>query len=350
MTWRTLFYVPLMLLAALPASSNYQLGSYGFGTGGTAGTSSSNYKINGVAGDAAGDSSSSHYSAGFGANYQQQADAPLVSLSNPGAWYNKLQVTITPNGNPTDAQYAIAISPDNFATTLWVQPDLSIGSSFSISNFNTYTGWGGSSGVTIRGLTRSTVYTVKATAYRGKYTQGPFGPVSSGITTNDPSLSFEIDVSATDQSTSPPYAVSFGNLLVNTVNTPPVKVWVSLDTNADSGGLVYVSDQNGGLSSANVGYTVNSSTVDLGAQSEGYGVQQSTVTQASGGPLAFSSPFNVNANNIGGLTTTFQQILSTTAPVSSGRASFNLKAKSSINTPVAADYSDLLTLIAAAAF
>ena len=248
--WRQLGAVLVLVAAALPASTDYHLGSYGFGSGGTAGTSSGNYSINGIAGDAAsGQSASSNYKAGNGVNYQQQADVPLATLSNDASWYNKLRLTVTPNGNPTTAKYAVAISSDNFATTQYINADLTLGTTLHSSNFQTYSTWGSAAGVVIRGLQPSTVYTAKAAAYTGNYTQSSFGPASIGTTTSAPQLSFRIDVSATDQATSPPYVVAFGNLLAGNVNSSPVRVWVSLDTNAESGGLVYVDDQNGGLAS-----------------------------------------------------------------------------------------------------
>jgi hypothetical protein len=337
-------------LAALPVSTHYSLGSYGFGTGGTAGTNSGHYSINGIAGDTAGTSSSAHYQAGAGANYQQQADVPLVTLSNPSQWYNKLIVTLTPNGNPTDAKYVIAISTDSFATTYYVKSDLTLTTTFSATLFRTYTAWGGSSGFILRGLKPNSIYTAKSAGYRGVYTQSAYGPTSAGTTTNTPNLSFEIDIASTDTTSSPPYVVQFTQLLAGFVYTPPVRVWVSLDTNADSGGLVYVSDQNTGLVSSHVGYTINSTSTDINTQPEGYGAQGASVTQVSGGPLVLSAPFNGAGGNVGGLTTTFQQIFGSTTPITSGRGSFNLKAKSSTGTPASADYSDIMTVVAAASF
>ena len=345
-----LLAISSVVMAALPNSTHYSLGSYGFGTGGTAGTSSGNYSINGIAGDTAGSSSSANYTAGAGANYQQQADVPLVALANPTNSYNKMNVVVTPNGNPTSAKYVIAMSRDGFATTLYVKADDTLTPNYSLADFQTYAYWGGASGFTVRGLTPNSLYTAKAAAYRGKYTQSPYGPTATGVTTNTPVLSFEVDVSAVDTSTSPPYVVNFGNLLTGTVTTPPVKVWVSLDTNADSGGIVFVNDQNGGLASAASSYTLSSATADISSASSGYGVVASTVTQASGGPFTFSSPFNGTGTNVGALSTAYQELLTANSTLTSGRASFNLKAKSSINTPVSADYSDIMTIVAAASF
>jgi hypothetical protein len=351
MNLRQLTVVLGLMVAALPASSSYQLGSYGFGTGGTSGTSSGNYSINGIAGDAAnGQSSSTNYKVGGGANYQQQADVPLATLTNAAMWYNKLRLNIFPNGNSTNTKYAVAISTDNFVTTKYIRSDLTIGTTLDITNFQSYGSWGGGGGVIIRGLSRSSVYTVKAAAYRGNYTQSAFGPTSSGTTTNAPQLSFHVDVSAIDQSTSPPYVVSFGNLLAGSVNDAPVKVWVSLDTNAESGGLVYLNDLNSGLASSATSYNIASSSSDLSSLPEGYGVQGTSATQSSGGPLALAAPFNGAGQNVGALTTVLQEIFNASAPVTAGRGSFLLKAKTSTVTPASGDYSDILTAVAAASF
>lgn len=338
-----------MFLAALPSSANYQLGSYGFGSGGTADSSSSNYRLNGITSEAGGDVSSSSYKLGAGETRTKQADVPLVALVNGARWYNKLRVTITPNGNPSDALYAVAISSDNFATTQYVQSDFTVGSSLAKANFLSYAAWGSGSGTLIRGLTPGTVYTVKAAAYRGKFTQSPFGPTATA-TTDTPELSFDIDVAATDISTSPPYQIDFGDLAVNTVNSSPKRVWVSYDTNAESGGAVFVAGQNNGLKSAHAGYTIASMTADLSGVSEGSGLEGVSATQASGGPLSLVAPYNGSGANVGIATTTLRQILTDTAPVVSGRGSFIMKAITKTQTPSASDYTEILTLIAAGSF
>ena len=339
-----------LLLAALPSSTSYQLGSYGFGTGGTANSTSTNYSSSATAGDVSGNGSSTNYKAGAGVNYQQQADVPLVTLTNTASWYNKLLLTISPNGNPSNAKYAVAISTDGFTTTKYIRSDFTIGTTLDISNFLSYAAWGSAGGKIIRGLSPNTIYTAKAAAYRGVYTQSAFGPVSAGTTTNLPQLSFHVDVSATDSSTSPPYVVNFGNLVAGSVNDSPVKVWVSIDTNAESGGLIYLSDLNGGLASAHTGYTIASASTDMSSAAEGFGVQGTSATQSSGGPLALTAPFNGAAQNVGGLTSVLQQIFSTGTPITAGRGSFVLKAKSSTLTPSSSDYADILTAVASAAF
>lgn len=339
-----------VMLATLPSSATYQLNSYGFGSGGTANSTSSNYAINGLSGETAGQSASSDYKVGAGENFLKQANVPTATLTNDGYWYNKLHLTISSANNPSDATFAVAISTDNFATTQYVKSDFTVGSTLTSGDRLTYAGWGGSSGIIVRGLSDSSVYTVKVKAYRGKFTESPYGPTSAGTTTLDPQLSFDIDVSATDTSTSPPYEIDFGNLLVSTVTDSPQRVWVSLDTNGESGGTVYLSSLNTGLKSPTDNYTITSSTANLSSQAEGFGVQGVSATQTSGGPLTISSPYNGSGANVGIADATIRQIFAATAPIIAGRASFILKAKTKPLTPAAVDYSETLTAIASASF
>jgi hypothetical protein len=339
------------MVASLPASSNFKLNSFGFGNGGTANSGSANYRVNGLSGQVAGSATSSNYKVGAGENYEKQANVPIIAISNDtGAWYNKLRVTVDPQNNPSDALFAIAISTDGFTTTQYVHSDLTIGSTLSFTDYQTYAAWGGATGVIIGGLHPSTVYSVKAKAYRGKFTESGYGPVASASTVS-PQLSFDIDVSAIDTSTSPPYEVDFGSLLVSTVTDSPQRVWISLDTNAESGGMVYMSGQNAGLKSAHANYTIGSVTGDLGTLAEGFGVQGASTAQTSGGPLALDTPYNGAAGNVGVEDTTIRQVFDTTgAPIVAGRGSFFLVAKTKPLTPASADYTETMTAIASASF
>lgn len=346
----TKYFLVAFILATLPSSATYQLNSYGFGNGGTADSTSSNYRINGLSGQQAGSASGTNYKVGAGENFVKQANVPTLTLTNDDFWYNKLHLTINPANNPSNTVFAVAISTDNFVTTQYVKSDFTVGSTLSFSDYLSYTAWGGASGVIVRGLTHGSVYTAKAKAYRGKFTESPYGPPSASTTTDDPSLTFDIDVSATDTSTSPPYQVDFGSLLVSTVTDSPKRVWVSLDTNGESGGMVFLSGQNAGLKSTEDNYTIASSTADLSSLAEGFGVQGVSATQSSGGPLTVSSPYNVSGSNVGVADSTVRQIFAATAPVIAGRGSFILKAKTKPLTPASADYTETLTAIATASF
>ncbi len=341
-----------VMLAAMPASSNYQLHNYGFGSGGVSSSSSPSYKLNGITGEVGGqDSSSSSYTLKSGHNQTQQANVPPApTFTNPANYYNKLHFVINTGGNPSDALFAIAISPDNFTTTYYVHPDDTISGSFNpATDYQTYAGWGSGTGEDVIGLTSSTTYKMKVRAYTGIFTETQFGPTATASTVA-PQITFDIDVSPTDSSTSPPYIVSFGNLLAGSVVSASNYIWVSLDTNAESGGMVYVASQNGGLLSNAASHTITSATADLSAASEGEGAQVLSVAQTSGGPLAADSPYNSGSNNVGFLSTILQQIFHTSAPIVGGRGQVVLKAKINAQTQAAPDYADTMTMVAAASY
>lgn len=346
--WKLWLIVPL--LAALPSSSSYQLNSYGFGSGGGGDLNSTSYRLNGTVGEVAGSQSSTSYKAGSGEKFLKQANVPLASLSNPSLWYNKLLLVIDPQNNPSDAKFAVAISKDNFSTTQYVKSDFTVGATLTQADYLTYAGWGSGSGVIVRGLTPNSVYTVKAKAIRGDFTETGYGPQSSATLTDVPQLTFDIDVSATNSSTNPPYVINFGSLPVSTVTDSPTRVWVSLETNADSGGTVYLSSQNTGLASSSAGYTIGSVTGDLAALAEGFGAQGASATQTSGGPFVLVSPYDGSGANVGPADTTIREIFSTSGPLTAGRGSFILKAKTQPLTPASGDYTEIITAIASASF
>lgn len=96
-----------------PTSGNFKLMDYGFGAGGTATSSSSNYSLFGILGQVdQGSPSSSNYFIGAGLEYTLQASAPAApTFVNPSNWYNKLKITINRGGNdPADTEYAIRIA------------------------------------------------------------------------------------------------------------------------------------------------------------------------------------------------------------------------------------------------
>jgi len=340
----------LLLLATLPASTDYKLNSYGFGGGGTSNSASANYRVNGVAGEQAGSGSSAHYKVGSGENFVKQANVPVVTITNDtGEWYDKLKIVIDPQDNPQDAKFAVAISTDNFTTTQYVKSDFTVGSTLAGADYLTYAGWGGSSGVMLRGLDRTTVYSVKAKAIHGSFTETGYGPVSSASTV-DPYLTFDLDVAATDTSTSPPYEIDIGDLFAGSVITAPDKLWVSLATNANSGAMVYDGGQSGGLLSNSTGHLIQSVTGDLAGQTEGFGQHGASATQTSGGPLSVSAMYNLSGTSVGAVYQHLQELFNAPAPLHGGRGSVDILAKSDTLTPASADYTDLVTVVAAGSY
>lgn len=180
------------------------------------------------------------------------------------------------------------------------------------------------------------------------------GNVSSVVSSNGqivtPTLTFDIDVDASDADTSPPYAIDFGSLTAASVANSPKKIWVDFDTNGVAGGRVYVAGLNDGLHSTAANFTISSTTSNLGTAPSGFGAQGSSATQGSGGPFTISSPYNGSSDNVGALNTTFQSIFSTSNPITSGRGSFLLKVKPSSLTPASNDYNETLIIIAAGTY
>lgn len=344
--------LPSPILAG-PQSATYELKQYEFGGSGTDNAESSNYSLEGTLGEPdTGNAVSSTYQLNFGLNNALQANVPPApTFTNPSSYYNKLKIVLNNGGNPSDTKFAIAISTDAFASNInYVQSDHTVGATLGAEDWQTYTNWNSATGFNIIGLSVSTTYTVKVAAVQGRYTQTGYGPTAQASTTNQ-SLSFDIDISATDAETSPSYSVSLGTLTASTVVTATDKIWVDLDTNADYGATVFIYNSNAGLLSSSASYTIQSSSTDLSGATEGYGTVKSSSTASSGGPINVVSPYNGTSDNVGVIDTTRRILFNTSnSSVTAGRASFLLKAKSSPTTPHAADYNDTLTLVATASF
>lgn len=339
------------LFAAAPTSTTYKLESYSTGSGGTAGSSSSTYSATGVAGEASQTGSSATYTGGTGLIPTQQANVPAApTFTNPSSYYNKLHIVIDNGGNPSDATFAIAISPDAFATTTnYVQSDQTVGASLGAEDWLTYSAWGSGAGIDIIGLLPSTTYTVKVKAEHGTFTESTYSATATAATVGA-SLTFDIDISSSNSETGAPYTISFGNLVADSVVDSPEYIWVDVDTNGDAGAIVFLASANGGLNSPTKAYTISSASANLAAVNEGFGAQNTSASQSSGGPLAAQSPYTGVSQNVGITDPTLRQVYSTSAPITGGRGQLVLKARSTVDTPAGNDYTDTLTLIAAAVF
>lgn len=341
--------VSFVFLLVMPASTNYQLDNYGFGSGGVGNATSSNYALDGITGEVSGGKlSSATYSAEPGLIYTNQANVPVApTFTNPASYYNKLQLTINTSGNPSDTVFAIAISSDNFVTTQYVKSDHTVGATLLLADYQTYAAWGSGGGFFVVGLAANTTYYVKAKAMQGKFTETEFGPTATAATVS-PTLSFAI---RTDSTSTGPFAIGFGVMATGSVNTATDKIWADISTNGESGARVYVSGANAGLISSGASYTINSVTGDLAGLGEGFGAQGVSVTQSSGGPLVLTSPYNnLSGNNVGIVDTNIREIFNSAGPVNGGSGSFQMKSKPATTARPASDYSELLTVIAAGSF
>jgi hypothetical protein len=342
--------LPLLTLMVfiIPVSPNYNLRQLNIGDGGGGTGQSNNFKAQQTFGELGNPLKGTNYNGGIGFGFTQMANVPTApTFTNPANYYNKLHVVVNQANNPADTKFALAISTDNFATTQYVKSDTTVGASLVLSDYQTYVAWGSGSGFDVIGLTPATTYYIKAKAYQGNYSESGFGPVASASTVT-PSLSFDIDVSPIDTKTSPPYSTNLGTLLAGSVTTSTDKIWIDLDTNAALGGVIYIVGANNGLSSARTSTTLSAMTGDLAAAGSGFGLQGSSATQTSGGPLSIVSPFNGTSDVVGAESTLYQPIFSSSAAIVAGRGSFVLKAKPTSLTPSSDDYTEILTLIAAA--
>jgi len=339
-------HATFVFLLVMPASTNYKLKDYGFGNGGASNATSPNYAMDVIAGEqSAGKLTGAAYDAGTGLAFTNQANVPSApTFSNPSNYYNKLQIILNTSGNPTDTKYAIAISTDNFTTTNYVKSDNTVGSTLTLTDYQTYATWGGGSGFYVIGLAPGTTYKVKVKAMQGKFTETGYGPIATAATVN-PSLSFAI---STNLTSTPPFVVDFSGMNPGAVkSSSPNQINVSLDTNALNGGNVYVSGSTGGLHSTIAGYTINSVTsANLAGLSEGYGAQG-----ISGGTLTLVTPYDTTTGDaVGIVNSTVRNIFTTAGPISGGTGSFLLKAKPATIAPAASDYTETLTVIASGSF
>jgi hypothetical protein len=340
----TFLGISLAFFAAFPATSTYQLNSYGFGSGGTANSTTSTYALEGISGEISGQTATTAtYNVKPGFNETQQANVPKIATfdNGGGAYYNKLHFVIDQQGNPSDALYALQISTtSDFSSNInYVKSDLTIGPSLTLADYQTYTTWGGSGGANIIGLAPNTTYYLRAKATQGKYTESGYGP-SMTATTANPSLSFSVS----------PSSINMGNLTAGTVVDAPSSISITFDTNSLSGGDVYINGKNTGLFSALKSATIPSATGDLSSLSHGFGARVTSASQTTGGPFSSVSPYNGASNNVGLTDTTIRKIFTTTAPVTGGSGAVLLKAKAAINDPAANDYTETITMIASASY
>lgn len=219
--------------AAMPASTNYKLQDYGFGSGGTATASSSHYTVNGTAGEVEyGRPGSAGYQAGGGLAYEDMANVPgAPTLSTPGNNYDRILFVVNTSSNPSDATYALEISTtSNFSSgNNYINSDGTLSTTLSNTNFQTYTTWGGASGTFVTGLASNTTYYIRVKARKGNFSESGWGP-SSTITTNTPSLTFSLSSST----------LTFSNLNAGNSYTDSAKNTVlTTSTNAYNGYVVY---------------------------------------------------------------------------------------------------------------
>lgn len=341
-----------LFLFVFPASNNYALRDFTWGSGGTDASTSTSYALEGNLGElsSAGVQSGS-YQVWPGLLFTQMSNVPSEPiLSVTGEDYHRLHIIIDSANNPTDTEFAIAISDDDFVTTRFVQSDNTVGSTLGDEDWQAYADWGGGTGEYIVGLDANTEYQVKVKARQGSFSESPWGPIAAE-TTDSLTLTFDIDVASTDSESSAPYILDFGTLVANSISTTDDRVWIDVSTNASSGALVYVYSTNEGLYSVTAGHTISAVSGNLSSLDEGFGLQSASVAESSGGPLTELSPYDGTSEVVGTVLTTPSALYSSSqTPIVNGRGSFIAKAKVAGVTPAADDYAETLTVIAAGVF
>lgn len=285
-------------VAAGPTSSTYELKEYSFGSGGTEGATSTTFTLFGIAGEVeSGNLSGGTYQTFPGLVFTMQANVPPApTFTNSGSNYDRLQLTLNTGGNPTDSQFAVAISPDNFTTTYYVKSDNTIGTTLVSSDWRTYTSFGSGSGVAVTGLAGTTTYSVKVKARQGNFTESGWGPVSTAATVN-PSLTFGIDANS----------LTFANLNSgNSYTDTAASTVLTTSTNAYNGYIVYAHETGALTASGNTiadygspnsapttwsgtgfGYTTNDNSLTGGTANRFSGSKYAGfTTSAPGDPVA----------------------------------------------------------------
>ncbi len=176
------------------------------------------------------------------------------------------------------------------------------------------------------------------------------------------SITFDLDATVADGETGTPYNVALGTITTTDTrvsgSTDSVNMIVAeADTNASGGVVVTVRNANGsnGLVSTSVpADNINSADAAMIDGTENYGL---CVITAGLSGFTIATPYasntcatNSETNDVEALTTTGENILSTTAPVSAAHAEISVNAAISGTTVAHSDYTDTLTFIATATF
>ena len=321
------FLITATVYADLPSSSNYKIQNYSFGAGGTTNSTSSNYGLNGIAGEVEfGNPGSASYQMGSGLTYMLKANVPgAPTLSTPNNNYDRILFVLNTSSNPTDTTYALQISTSSdFSTGVnYIKQDGTVGSSLSIADYLTYAGWGGASGTYVTGLTSNTTYYIRAKARQGDFTESEYGP-SASITTNNPALTFTLDKAA----------LTFNNLNGGNSYTDATQSdTVTTTTNANNGYTVY-------------GRETQALTSDEGNTISDYGSPNSAPTSWSGigfgyttsdttlGGTGGANRFNSGTNYAGfGTTAPGDPVDDNTGPVNNDTTTLSYRITATSSTP-----------------
>lgn len=227
------------ILAQSLVSPNYQIENPTFDSGGQAATSTNYNERDSISGSSDSQSTSTNYKVFPGFFQHAYPGVPAQpTLTNTGSTlYNSLDYIVATGGNPSDAEYAIAISSDSFGTTSFIQADNTVGASAAWQSF---VSWGSGSGGRVTGLTASTTYQIKVKARFAADTETAYS-ITASASTAAPSFTMTIAgialgtplAGATTTITSSANAISFSSLVQGTAAVAAQKITIT--TNATSG-------------------------------------------------------------------------------------------------------------------
>ena len=346
-----LLLTPQVLLAQTPSSTNYKLESSTFDFGGGYSTSTT-YGSRGSAGEVeTGETTSSNFNIFSGFFPRAYPGIPgIPTLTNTGGnLYNALDFVVNTGGNPSDVNYAIAISSDNFVTTNYVQANDSIGAT---TTWQTYLNWGGSLGQRLVGLSVNTSYTIKVKARYGASSETGYSGTASAATVN-PIFSATIQGvnsgatinSFTTNATTTATTVTFSTLQTGSIRVAAQKLTVT--TNAAAGYSATLM-QNHDLSSNN-GATIpavsatNSSPAAWpgGVTSAAFGYHTTDATLCIGNTSRFATD-----NTFAAATSTPYEVSCNTGPVTNETTNIVFKVEVE-SLQASGDYKNQITYVIA---
>jgi hypothetical protein len=148
---------------------------------------------------------------------------------------------------------------------------------------------------------------------------------------------------------------ALGALSTGAVATSPTPRTVTINTNAPNGWMVWGRDANTGLTSANAGQTIASTTPGtnstLVAGTEGYNFGVTTTQGGGSGAVSVAAPFvGTGAGQGGGLDTSLRTVTSSNGTAQNAVLTLKNNAAISSLTASATDYTDTVTVIGAGLF
>lgn len=175
-----------------------------------------------------------------------------------------------------------------------------------------------------------------------------------------PFITFSVKTGLTSPGTagSPiPLGVLSTSAVTTSDGTTIKSIFLTVDSNATGGTVITVKDANNGIKRTSTADLIDSANGVISVGSEAFGICVFSTAQGGSSPSTLTkvSPFNntctkTTGHNVGGPTTTNQNILTASSGISTGTSEILVKASISPTSSAGSDYTDTLTFIATATF